>query len=223
MALQVKICGLSTPETLEAALQAKADVIGLVFHPKSPRFVSLEAARVLADQARGRAKIVALVVDADDGLLSAILSPVKPDLWQFHGAETFERIRDARAVFGLPVIKAVGVADAADLKRAQGFSSVADHILLDAKPPKGAAYPGGHGAPFDWALLTALPPRLPFMLSGGLTVDNVGGAIHALQKAGLSLTGVDVSSGVESAPGLKDEAKIAAFIAAAKNATRNAA
>lgn len=218
---QIKICGLSTPETMEAALKAGADMVGLVFHPKSPRFISIEHAASLAAQARGRARIVALVVDAEDGLLSTLLSTVKPDLWQFHGGEmrgteTYERIRDAQSVFGLPVMKAVGVSSQADITKIQGFARVAQHILLDAKPPSGAAYPGGHGKVFDWAVLQTLDPALPFMLSGGLTPDNVGEAIGIIRTMGLSLVGVDVSSGVESAPGVKDATKIAAFIAAAK-------
>jgi phosphoribosylanthranilate isomerase len=218
--VRVKICGLSTPETMEAALEAGADMVGLVFHPKSPRYVSIEHAASLANQARGRAEIVALVVDGEDGLLATLRSSVKPDLWQFHGAETYERIRDVGAVFGLPVMKAVGVSSEADLPKIQGFARVAQHILLDAKPPSGAAYPGGHGQTFDWAVLETLDPALPFMLSGGLTPENVGAAIAAIHRMGLSLAGVDVSSGVESAPGVKDKAKIAAFIAAAKTTAR---
>lgn len=218
--MRVKICGLSTPETLEAALVAGADVIAFNFHPKSPRFVSIERAAALAEQARGRAEIVGLVVDAEDGFLATLLSNVKPTLWQFHGAETYERIRDVEAVFGLPVMKAVGVSSEADLPKIRGFARVAQHILLDAKPPADAAYPGGHGKTFDWAVLETLDPALPFMLSGGLTPQNVEAAIAATRKMGLALAGVDVSSGVESAPGVKDKAKIAAFIAAAKNKAR---
>jgi phosphoribosylanthranilate isomerase len=219
--LMVKICGLSTPETMEAALAAGADMVGLVFHPKSPRYVSVEQAAALANQARGRAQIVALVVDAEDGLLSTLLSTVKPDLWQFHGTETYERIRDAQSVFGLPVMKAVGVSSASDIPKIMGFARVAQHILLDAKPPADAAYPGGHGKVFDWQVLEPLDPAIPFMLSGGLTPDNVGVAVATIRKMGLNLIGVDVSSGVESAPGVKDMDKIVAFIAAARHeATR---
>lgn len=206
---------------MEAALEAGADMVGLVFHPKSPRYVSVEQAASLAEQARGRAEIVALVVNAEDGLLAALRSSVRPDLWQFHGTETYERIRDVEAVFGLPVMKAIGVSSASDLPKIKGFARVAQHILLDAKPPVDAAYPGGHGKVFDWQVLEALDPAIPFMLSGGLTPQNVGEAVATIRKMGLSLAGVDVSSGVETAPSVKDMDKIAAFIAAARqDATR---
>lgn len=218
MSLLVKICGLKTEETVRTAVEAGADMLGLNFHPKSPRFVTPERAAELARQARGRSMIVALAVDPSDATLSELLSVLSPDLWQFHGQETFERVRDARAIFGLPVMKAVGVAEATDLRSVAGFSHVSDRILLDAKPPKDAAYPGGHGRVFDWSILAALPPALPFMVSGGLTPENVGNAIRTIRAMGLNLAGVDVSSGVESAPGVKDEAKIKAFIAAAREA-----
>lgn len=211
--LVIKICGLTTEESVECAVEAGADMVGFVFHPKSPRFITPERAAMLAMLARGRSQIVALAVDPDDALLSALLSAVSPDLWQCHGRENYERIRDMRSVFGLPVMKAVGVASADDLPAISGYSAVADRILLDAKPPKDAAYPGGHGRPFDWSILSALPPTLPFMLSGGLTLGNVGEAIRIIRSMGLNLVGVDVSSGVESAPGVKDLEKIKAFIA----------
>jgi phosphoribosylanthranilate isomerase len=216
--LDIKICGISTFESLEWAIEAGADLIAFNFHPKSPRYVSLESARQLAQAARGRIKIGALVVDAEDQQLSAILSAVQPDFWQFHGSERFERLRDCRAVFGVPIIKAIGIAHANDLAQVSGYRAVADRILLDAKPPKDAAYPGGHGQPFDWSLLATLDPGLPFMLSGGLNVQNVGGAIAQVRALGLNLRGVDVASGVESAPGVKDNAKIAAFVAATRAA-----
>lgn len=218
MSLLVKICGLSTPDTLEAALEAGADMVGFVFHPKSPRNVSLDQAAALRMQVAERAQVAALVVDAPQAQLAALRSTVQPDLFQFHGQESFEAIRDARAIIGLPVMKAVGVAEAADLLGVPGYAGVADRVLLDAKPPKGAAYPGGHGKAFDWNILSALPPRLPFMLSGGLDPDNVGEAIALVRGMGLALAGVDVSSGVESAPGVKDTGKIRAFVAAARGA-----
>ena len=214
--LLVKICGLSTPESVDCAVEAGADMLGFVFHPKSPRFVSVETAGALIRRVDSRAGSVALVVGADDGLLSAILSGAAPDLWQFHGQETLERVRDTRAVFGLPVMKAVGVASAADLAAIPAYATVADRILLDAKPPEDAAYPGGHGRVFDWRVLSALPPGVPFMLSGGLSPDNVAGAVRVIRAMGLTLTGVDVSSGVEARPGVKDLGKIRAFIAAAR-------
>lgn len=218
MSLLIKICGLKTEETVTAAVEAGADMLGLNFHPKSPRYVTPERAAMLAMLARGRSAIVALAVDPDDATLAELLSTVSPDFWQFHGQESYERIRDVRAVYGLPLMKAVGVADPADLAAVSAYSRVSDRILLDAKPPKDAAYPGGHGKVFDWSVLAGLPPDLPFLLSGGLTPDNVGAAIRTIRGMGLKLAGVDVSSGVESAPGVKDLGKIRAFIAAAREA-----
>ncbi|MCA3623800.1 MAG: phosphoribosylanthranilate isomerase [Methylobacterium sp.] len=218
MSLLIKICGLKTEETVSAAVEAGADMLGLNFHPKSPRYITPERAAMLAMLARGRSNIVALSVDPTDATLSELLSTVSPDLWQFHGHERYERLRDVRAVFGLPVMKAVGVAEAADLPGAAAYARVSDRILLDAKPPKDAAYPGGHGKVFDWSILSALSPDLPFMVSGGLTPENVGEAIRTIRGMGLKLLGVDVSSGVESAPGVKDLGKIRAFIAAAREA-----
>lgn len=218
MSLLVKICGLSTPEALNAALDAGADMVGLVFHPRSPRYVGLERAAMLASQARGQARVVALVVDADDDLLTAVRKAVGPDLWQLHGQEPPERAAALRASLAGLTMKAIGVSVAADLTAVSPYAAVADRILLDAKPPKDALYPGGHGRPFDWDILKALDPRQPFLLSGGLTPDNVHAAVRAVRGMGLSLTGVDVSSGVESAPGVKDPAKIKDFIAAARAA-----
>lgn len=209
----VKICGLSTADTLEAALEAGADMVGLVFFAKSPRFVGLERARELAAQARGRAMIVALAVNASDAALAAIVEAARPDLLQLHGAETPERVGEIRRLFGLPVMKAIGVAEAADFDKARGYEDAADWLLIDAKPPKGAVLPGGNGVPFDWRLARDFAPRRPWLLSGGLEPANVGEAI------GLSgAQGVDVSSGVESAPGVKDIEKIKAFVAAARAA-----
>lgn len=218
MPLLVKICGLSTPESIDTAIEAGADLIAFNFHPRSPRYVSLDQAAALAAHARGRVETVALVVNAEDGVLSAIRSAVEPDSWQFHGQETPERVRDVRAVWGRPVMKAIGVSGPADLAALASFAPVADRLLLDAKPPKDAAYPGGHGQPFDWRVLSALPPHRPFMLSGGLTPENVGEAIRLVRGFGVNLLGVDVSSGVESAPGIKDPARIRAFVAAAREA-----
>lgn len=209
----IKICGLSTPETLDAAIGAGADMIGLVFHPKSPRSVTLDTAAALHARVLGRAQTVALVVDADDARLDAIAAAAKPDLFQLHGSETPDRVGEIRARFGLPVMKAIGVRERDDLRSLGGWRRVADHILLDAKPPVDAAYPGGHGRPFDWTILDALDPGIPFMLSGGLTPDNVGEAIRTARPAG-----VDVSSGVESAPGVKDIRRIEAFVANAREA-----
>jgi phosphoribosylanthranilate isomerase len=212
----IKICGLSTPDTMAAALDAGADMVGLVFHRKSPRSVSLEAAAVLADQARGRALVVALTVDPSDEGLDAIMQRVKPDMLQLHGRETPERCRDIVARTGRDIIKAIGVSAVGDLAPIGSYARPAAHILLDAKPPKDAAYPGGHGRPFDWKILKALEARQPFLLSGGLAPDTVADAIRTITGFGLSLTGVDVSSGVETAPGVKDAEKIKDFIARAR-------
>jgi phosphoribosylanthranilate isomerase len=216
--LAIKICGLSTTDTMAAALDAGADMVGLVFHPKSPRFVTPNKAKALAAQARGRALVAALVVDASDELLAEIMEAAAPDLWQLHGAETPERIEAIAERFERPAMKAIGVADAADLDAIRRYRPHADRLLLDAKPPKDAAYPGGHGRPFDWTILKGLDPFMPFMLSGGLTPENVGEAIGTIRGLGLTLAGVDVSSGVESRPGVKDAAKIERFIREARQA-----
>jgi phosphoribosylanthranilate isomerase len=212
----VKICGLSTAETLAVALDAGAEMIGLVFHPKSPRFVGAEKADALAGQARGKAQIVALIVDMGLDEARNLAVTLKPDWLQLHGGETPAHVAAIRAATGARVMKAVGVSDEADLAAIAAYRDVADLILLDAKPPSGAAYPGGHGRPFDWDILKGLDPSLPFLLSGGLNPANVAEAIRAAKGHGLSLRGVDVSSGVESAPGVKDAQKIRAFIAAAR-------
>jgi phosphoribosylanthranilate isomerase len=210
----VKICGLSTPEALDAALAAGADMVGLVRFPKSPRHVGLDEGRTLSDRARGWALRVALVVDADDAELAAVVAALDPDLLQLHGSETPERVAAIRTRFGRPVMKAVGIAEAADLDAVARHAAVADRVLLDAKPPHGAeALPGGNGLAFDWRLVAGLDPQAPFMLSGGLTAETVATAI--------ALTGVqavDVSSGVETRPGRKSPEKIAAFVEAARAA-----
>jgi phosphoribosylanthranilate isomerase len=217
-AITIKLCGLSTPETMEAALDAGADMVALNFHPKSPRFVDESKARELARQARGRATLVALVVDRCDDALTKIMMTTTPDLIQCHGVEDAARIAAIKSLTGRPVMKAVGVAEASDLRDVLALAPFADRILLDAKPPKHAAYPGGHGKPFDWAILSALPRDLPFMLSGGLHPGNVAEAIRTIRAMGLNLTGVDVSSGIEAKPGIKDIGKIRDFVQAARSA-----
>jgi phosphoribosylanthranilate isomerase len=212
-AFPIKICGLSTPETLEAALAAGAEMIGLNFHPRSPRYVTPERAAEFAAQARGRTAIVALIVDHAPEQAAGLAEIVRPDWMQLHGKETPEQVAAIKAATGLPVMKALGVASAADLERVALYRDIADAILLDAKPPKDAAYPGGHGRPFDWSLLSSLDPAFRFMLSGGLGPANVAEAIRVARPAG-----VDVSSGVESAPGVKDAGKIAEFVRAARAA-----
>jgi phosphoribosylanthranilate isomerase len=210
MSTSVKICGLSTPETMEAALKAGADMVGLVFFEKSPRHVALEVARELAARARQRAEIVALTVDADDSTLAAIVRALEPEYLQLHGRETPERVDEIQRKFGVSAIKALGVAEAADFAQADAYGA-ADALLIDAKPPKGAATPGGNGIAFDWRLARGFSPRKPWMLSGGLDAANVGQAIRLSHARS-----VDVSSGVESAPGVKDAAKIRAFTDAAR-------
>jgi len=214
----VKICGLSTPATLDAALDAGADMVGFVFFAKSPRHVDWGKALALGRQARGRAKIVALSVDADDGTLKRILDTLGPDLFQLHGRETPARVKEIAGLAGRPAIKAIGVAAREDLAAAELYEGVADFLLIDAKPPQGAALPGGNGRPFDWGLTRNIRFRRPWLLSGGLDPATVEAAIAA---SGAS--GVDVSSGVESAPGVKDAAKIRAFVAAARRAFARAA
>ncbi len=207
---RVKICGLTSRETITAAVQAGAAYIGFNFFPRSPRYLTIEAARALAiDAPEGIAK-VALTVDADDELLDEITANVPLDMLQLHGTENAERVAAVKLRYKLPVMKAVGIADAPDVDAIDTYSSVADQILVDAKPPKNAALPGGNGLTFDWRLIAGRRWSLPWMLAGGLTPDNVGEALH--------LTGarqLDVSSGVESAPGVKDVSAIRAFIEAA--------
>ncbi|MFP7570144.1 phosphoribosylanthranilate isomerase [Marivita sp. S2033] len=205
-----KICGLTRAEDVQAAAEAGARYVGFVFFPKSPRNVSIEVARDLAvDVPMGIAK-VALVVNADDALLDAITGSVAIDMLQLHGSESPERVSELRKRYGLPVMKAVGVADADDVAALDRYADVADQLLVDAKPPKSATLPGGNGVAFDWRLIANRRWSVPWMLAGGLTPDNVAEAI--------ALTGarqVDVSSGVEAAPGIKDAALIRSFVAAA--------
>lgn len=211
MSLLVKICGLSTRETLDVALDAGADMVGFVFFPPSPRHLSLEAGRDLGRHVKGRALKVALTVDADDATLDNIMDALSPDIFQLHGKESVARLRDIKQRFGRPVMKAVPVATAADLAVLPGYAAVADRILFDAHAPKDATRPGGLGEPFDWHLLESLDLKLPYMVSGGLHADNITEALR-VTRAG----GVDVSSGVESTSGLKDPEMIKAFIRAAR-------
>lgn len=211
MKLTVKICGLSTEATLDAALAAGADMVGFVFFPPSPRYLTLERAGTLAARARGRAEIVALSVDMSERGLGEIVDMVRPDWLQLHGREDPERVAAIKKRFSRRVMKAIGVREAADLLTAQRYRGIADRILLDAKPPKDAVLPGGNGAAFDWTILDGFD--MPYLLSGGLDPQNVS---LALKTTGAR--GVDVSSGVESAPGRKDPALIRAFIAAARKA-----
>lgn len=209
--IRVKICGLKTPETVAAAVDAGAAYVGFNFFAKSPRSVTVAEARDLAiDVPPGVAK-VALVVDADDAMIDEIAGAVPLDIIQLHGHESPERVLEVKERTGLPVMKVLGVAEEADLTAIDEHSGVADQLLIDAKPPKGAVLPGGNGVAFDWRLISNRRWSVPWMLAGGLTPENVGEAI--------ALTGtrqVDVSSGVESAPGVKDPDLIRAFIQAAR-------
>lgn len=211
MSLLVKICGLSTPETLDAALDAGADMVGFVFFPASPRHVSLEMATALGKRTGRRALKVALTVDADDAGIENIVETLRPDLLQLHGRESVARIRDIKQRFGLPVMKALPVETEADLAPLAGYAAVCDRILFDARAPKGATRPGGLGATFDWRLLENLALDRPYMVSGGLSAANVAEAVR-VTRAG----GVDVSSGVERAPGEKDCDMIREFVRAAR-------
>jgi len=213
MSLLVKICGLKTPEALDAALAAGADMVGFVFFGPSPRNLTLPAARVLGEQVKGTARKVALSVDAGDEQLSDIIAALKPDLLQLHGREAPERVVAVRTRFGLPVAKAIPVETRDDLSPVRLYTKVADWILFDARPPQNATRPGGLGRAFDWHLLDGVDRTLPFMLSGGLDAGNIA---EALRITGAPA--VDVSSGVESAPGVKDPEKIRAFVRAARAA-----
>ena len=211
MSLLVKICGLSTRETLDAALGAGADMVGFVFFPPSPRHISFEVARELAADVGSRAKKVALTVDADDATFSAIITALKPDILQLHGHESIARVAELKQRFGLEVMKALSVETSADLAGLPDYAAVSDRILFDARPPKHATRPGGLGATFDWHVLENLDLKRPFMVSGGLTADNVAEALRITRASG-----VDVSSSVERAPGIKDPQLIERFIRAAR-------
>lgn len=208
--LRVKICGLRDPAHVEAAAEAGAAYVGFVFFPPSPRFLSLEEAREAALAAPIGVAKVALTVDADDATLEKIVDAVPLDMLQLQGRESPERVAEIRRRFGLPVMKAIGVGAEEDLPALDRYNAVADQILVDAKPPKGGVLPGGNGYPFDWRLISNRRWEKPWMLAGGLTVDNVAEAIR--------LTGarqIDLSSAVETAPGQKDPDLIRAFLAAA--------
>jgi len=208
--ISVKICGLSRPEHVAAAADAGAKYVGLVFFEKSPRHVSLDVARALALEVPVGIAKVALVVNAGDAALDALVASVPLDILQLHGREPPERVAEIKARYGLPVMKAVGIADASDLPTLETYTHVADQILVDAKPPRDADLPGGNGLSFDWRLIAGRRWPVPWMLAGGLTPDNVAEAVR--------LTGarqVDVSSGVETAPGVKDADLIRAFVTAA--------
>ncbi|HEV7227074.1 phosphoribosylanthranilate isomerase [Brevundimonas sp.] len=208
-----KICGLTTPDTLDAALDHGAAFVGAVTFGKSPRHLEPLEAATLFDRARGRAKIVSVVVNPDDLLLTTLALSLRPDFIQLHGSETPERAAEVRRLTRAGVIKALPVRDAADLAAADAWAGAADHLMFDARPPEGAALPGGVGHAFDWSILSGHAFDRPWFLAGGLDPDNV---TRAIRMTGAPL--VDVSSGVESAPGVKEPARIAAFLKAVAEA-----
>ncbi|HEY1560040.1 MAG TPA: phosphoribosylanthranilate isomerase [Caulobacteraceae bacterium] len=205
-----KICGITTPEALDAALVGGAAFVGLMFFPASPRRIDVEAAARLATRARGRAKIVAVTVDPDDALIVELRSVLRPDFLQLHGRESPRRVIETKAIADAGVIKVIPIAMASDLEAAPIYQHVADHLMFETKAPEGASRPGGHGATFDWSLVSRLRSARPWFLAGGLDPDNVAAAI-AISGAPM----VDVSSGVEGPGGLKDPALIGRFLAAA--------
>ncbi|MFD0916978.1 phosphoribosylanthranilate isomerase [Pseudahrensia aquimaris] len=215
MSIPVKICGLSTPESVIAARDGGASHLGFIFFVKSPRHVSPEQARDLVALS-GDCQTVAVSVDADDAYLDAIVGTMEPDLLQLHGSESLERVAEVKSRYGLPVMKALAVRGIDDLARAQIYEGHVDLLLLDAKPPKGAELPGGNGVSFDWSLVENLQSQTPILLSGGIDQSNVKEAIALVRDAANGLVGLDLSSGVESAPGVKDMAKIAALLEASK-------
>ena len=208
----IKVCGLKSFEMIDVAVSAGASMVGFMHFPKSPRHVGIDDLGELISYVRGRAESVVITVNPDNSLVAEI-AVFDPDFIQLHGSEPAERVEAIRLEGGIPVIKAVPIGDEEDLNAVADYDEVADRLLLDAKPPKTATRPGGLGRTFDWSLLKALDPELEFMLSGGLTPDNVQQAIRQV-----SPWGVDVSSGVESAPGEKDPDLIRRFIEAVKSA-----
>jgi phosphoribosylanthranilate isomerase len=218
MTLLVKICGLATPDALDAALGAGADLVGFVFFPPSPRNLAPAAARDLGMRVKGRALKVALTVDAGDALFAAIVESLKPDILQLHGHEPPERVTALKARYGIPTMKAIPVETRADLAAIERYRGIADRFLFDARAPREATRPGGLGRPFDWHLLDDVEAGPDYLLSGGLDAHNVAEAL-AITGA----PGVDVSSGVERAPGEKDPDKIAAFVKEAREAWKSRA
>lgn len=213
MQLDIKICGLKTVDALDAALAGGASHVGFIFFAKSPRNVAPAEAGRLRRAAAGRAKAVAVTVDADDAALDAIVAEMAPDMLQLHGGETPARVAAVKARYGLPVMKALAISEAADLASIEPFRGVADRFLFDAKAPRDSVLPGGNGVSFDWRLLAKLDPGVDYMLSGGLDAANVGDALRLANPPG-----IDVSSGVESAPGVKDTVLIADFLDAVRTA-----
>jgi phosphoribosylanthranilate isomerase len=213
MTPEIKICGLKSAEAIERAVRRGASHLGFIFFEKSPRNIEPDIAGKLADAVRGSVKIVAVTVDADNDELDEIIHLLKPDMLQLHGHESPERVLNVKAVYGLPIIKAFSIRDGDDLAKIDPYIGIADKFLFDAKPPAGSDLPGGNGVSFDWTLLHSLDEGVDYMLSGGLNKDNIA---HALAETGAK--GIDASSGVESAPGVKDLAMIDAFFDAIRSA-----
>jgi len=213
MALDIKICGLKTDQAMAAALAGGASHVGFIFFAKSPRYVEPAEAGRLREAARGKALAVAVTVDASDAFLDGIVTAMQPDMLQLHGSETPERVAELKARYGLPVMKALPLSEAADLDRIKPFIGVADRFLFDAKPPKGSELPGGNGVAFDWRILAGLDASVDYMLSGGLNAANIGDALRLANPPG-----IDISSGVESASGVKDPALIEQFFRAVRAA-----
>ncbi|WP_043624299.1 phosphoribosylanthranilate isomerase [Ensifer sp. ZNC0028] len=213
MKTQVKICGLKTAEAAERAVALGASHVGFIFFPKSPRNIEPDDAGRIADRIRGQAKIVAVTVNADNDELDEIVSALNPDILQLHGSEDADRLLTVKAIYGLPVMKAFSVREASDLQKIDAYIGIADRFLFDAKPPKGSELPGGNGVSFDWKLLDALDGSVDYMLSGGLNADNIGEAM-----AQTSARAIDISSGVESAPGVKDLKLMESFFNAVRQA-----
>ena len=203
MALDIKICGLKTDQAMAAALAGGASHVGFIFFARSPRYVEPAEAGRLREMARGKAQAVAVTVDADNAFLDEIVAKMQPDMLQLHGSETPDRVAELKARYGLPVMKVFSVSEAADLKQMEPFLGIADRVMFDAKPPKGSQLPGGNGVAFDWHILAGLDAGVDYMLSGGLNAANIGDALRLANPPG-----IDVSSGVESAPGVKDPALI---------------
>ncbi|CAN7185155.1 phosphoribosylanthranilate isomerase [Mesorhizobium sp. LjRoot246] len=213
MALDIKICGLKTDGAMAAALAGGASHVGFIFFAKSPRYVEPAEAGRLREAARGKAMAVAVTVDASDAFLDDIVAKMQPNMLQLHGAETPERVAELKARYGLPVMKALPLSEAADLDRIKPFIGISDRFLFDAKPPKGSELPGGNGVAFDWRILAGLDGGVDYMLSGGLNAANIGDALRLANPPG-----IDISSGVESAPGVKDPVLIEQFFRAVRAA-----
>jgi len=213
MTLDIKICGLKTEAAMAAALAGGASHVGFIFFTRSPRYVEPAEAGRLREMARGKALAVAVTVDADDAFLDEIVASMQPDMLQLHGSETPERVAELKARYGLPVMKVFSVSKAADLERMKPFVGIADRFMFDAKPPKGSQLPGGNGVAFDWHILAGLDAGVDYMLSGGLNAANIGDALRLAHPPG-----IDISSGVESAPGVKDPALIEQFFRAVRAA-----